>query len=168
MPFTPFHFGPHACVSLPLQRHIDVPVFLASNIAVDIEPLLVMLYGLDYPLHGYCHTFLIGGFIGIFWGLILFPFRRAIGKAMSLFRLPYSSTLSKMFFSGILGAWLHILFDAPLYQDIRPFYPLSANPLLDIVSMKVIYWVCALLFLPASVIYLSIVFSRKAKTEEMS
>jgi len=168
MPFTPFHFGPHACVSLPLQRHIDVPVFLASNIAIDIEPLLVMMYRLNYPLHGYCHTFLIGSLIGLFWGFILFPFRRLIGNAMSFLRLPYSSTLSKMLLSGILGVWLHILFDAPLYQDIRAFYPLTINPFLGLFSMKVIYGASALLFLPALMIYLSIVLSQKAKIKESS
>jgi membrane-bound metal-dependent hydrolase YbcI (DUF457 family) len=168
MPFTPFHFGPHACVSLPLHRHIDVPVFLAANIAVDIEPLLVMVYRLHDPLHGYCHTFLIGGLVGILLGFVLFPFRRAVGKAMFLFRLPYSSTLSKMLFSGILGAWIHILFDAPLYQDIRPFYPLSANPLYGLASMKTIYGISALLFLPALVMYLFIALSRTPKKEEGS
>jgi membrane-bound metal-dependent hydrolase YbcI (DUF457 family) len=61
-----------------------------------------------------------------------------------------------MALSGILGAWLHILFDAPLYQDIKPFYPLSVNPFLDIVSMKAVYITSALFFLPALIIYLSI------------
>jgi membrane-bound metal-dependent hydrolase YbcI (DUF457 family) len=166
MPFTPYHFGPHTCFSLPLQRYIDVPVFLAANIIVDIEPLLVMIFSLDYPLHGYCHTFLIGGFVGLLSGLVLFPFGRFIGQAMSLFRLPYCSNLSKMLLSGILGVWLHILVDAPLYQDIRPFYPLSANPLLNIVSTETVYGFSGLLFLPALVMYLFIVFSMREKTEK--
>jgi len=168
MPFTPFHFGPHTCVALPLQRYIDVPIFVGANVAIDIEPLLVMMYGFDYPLHGYCHTFLFGSLVGLLLGLIAFPFRKPIGKAMSLLRLPYSTTLLRMAVSGVLGAWMHILFDMPPYQDIKPFYPLSANPLYGIVSTKAVYGTCALLFLPALVIYLYMVFVRRIRTETIS
>jgi hypothetical protein len=168
MPFTPFHFGPHACVALPLQRYIDVPIFIGANVAIDIEPLLVMVYRFDYPLHGYCHTLLFGSLVGLMLGLIAFPFRKFIGKAMSLLRLPYSTTLLKMAVSGMLGAWMHILFDMPLYRDIKPFYPLSANPLYGIVSAKAVYGTCALLFLPALVIYLYMVCVRRIGTETIS
>jgi membrane-bound metal-dependent hydrolase YbcI (DUF457 family) len=168
MPFTPFHFGPHTCVALPLQRYIDVPIFVGANVAIDIEPLLVILCGFGYPLHGYCHTFLFGSLVGLLLGLIAFPFRKRIGKVMSQLRLPHSTNLLKMAISGILGAWMHILFDMPLYQDIKPFYPLSANPLYDIVSEKAVYGTCALLFLPALVIYLYMVFVRRIRTETIS
>jgi hypothetical protein len=33
-------------------------------------------------------------------------------------------------FAGVAGTVLHVLFDATLYSDIRPFFPSSANPLL--------------------------------------
>jgi hypothetical protein len=168
MPFTPFHFGPHTCVALPLQRYIDVPIFVGVNVAIDIEPLLVMVYGFDYPLHGYCHTLLCGSLVGILLGLIAFPFRKVIRKIMSLLRLPYSINLLKMAISGMLGAWMHILFDMPLYQDIKPFYPLAANPLYGIVSAKAVYGTCALLFLPALLIYLYMVLIRIIKTETIS
>jgi len=168
MPFTPFHFGPHTCVALPLQRYIDVPIFVGVNVAIDIEPLLVMVYGFDYPLHGYCHTLLCGSLVGILLGLIAFPFRKVIRKIMSLLRLPYSINLLKMAISGMLGAWMHILFDMPLYQDIKPFYPLAANPLYGTVSAKAVYGTCALLFLPALLIYLYMVLIRIIKTETIS
>lgn len=155
MPFTPFHFGPHACIALPLQRFIDVPIFISANIAIDIEPLLVMVNGFDHPLHGYCHTFLFGSLVGLLLGLVAFRFRELIRKAMTLLRLPYSTNLLKMAVSGIIGAWMHILFDMPLYHDIKPFYPLSAaNPLYAIVSEGSVYGTCALFFLPALMIYL--------------
>ena len=48
---------------------------------------------------------------------------------MSILRLPYTPTYVRMALSGVLGAWLHVLFDAPLYSDMKPFYPLQANPL---------------------------------------
>jgi hypothetical protein len=153
MPFTPFHFGPHACVGLPLNRYLDVPVFLAANVVVDIEPLLVLTYRFDYPVHGYCHTLLIGGLLGLLLAVVAYPLRHGIGKAMSLFRLRYSPSFSKMAVAGVLGVWLHVLFDTPLYRDIKPFFPLAANPLYGIVTPVAVYLVCAICFLPALAVY---------------
>ena len=67
MPFTPYHFGPHATVALPLHRYLDVFVFIGANVVVDLEPLLVLTFHLNYPMHGYCHTLLIGGLLGLLW-----------------------------------------------------------------------------------------------------
>ena len=163
MPFTPYHFGPHSCVALPLNRYIDFPIFLGANVIVDFEPLLALLYKLNYPLHGYCHTFLIGGLLGLIWAISAYPFRHLIGKAMSVLRLTYSPTLSKMAISGLLGVWMHVFFDAPLYYDIKPFYPLLANPLYDILSMNVVYIICELCFIPVVLIYIFLAFFRREK-----
>ena len=112
MPFTPFHFGPHTCVALPFHRKLDFPIFLLSNVAVDIEPLLVMVFNLNYPLHGYCHTFLVGALVGVFLALLAFPFRDVIGIIMKFFRLPYKTTAYRMIISGVL---------ARVYQKISVF-----------------------------------------------
>lgn len=153
MPFTPYHFGPHGCVGLVCKRYLDLPVFVLANVAVDLEPLAVMVFGLSYPHHGYCHTFLIGAVVGIVWALIAYPFRDVIKVIMNAFRLTYSTTLIKMIVSGVLGVWLHVLFDAPLYPDIRPFFPWETNPLYGIVSRSVVYRFCAICFVPAIVLY---------------
>ena len=34
------------------------PTFILANVVLDIEPLLVLIMGLNYPLHGYLHTFI--------------------------------------------------------------------------------------------------------------
>ena len=161
MPFTPFHFGPHACVSLPLYRRLDIPIFLGANVAIDIEPLLVMTRNLNYPLHGYCHTLLIGGFVGLLLATAAYPLRHLIGKVMNLLRLPYAPTFAKMALSGVLGAWLHVLFDAPVYTDIRPFYPSQANPLYGCLSIDAVYGICAASFVPALIIYILVAFVAK-------
>ncbi|MHC4299546.1 MAG: hypothetical protein ACYS7Y_19890 [Planctomycetota bacterium] len=36
MPFTPYHFGPSGCVGLILRKWIDVPVFVLTNVIIDI------------------------------------------------------------------------------------------------------------------------------------
>lgn len=167
MPFTPFHFGPHSTVALPLRKYIDIPVFIGANIIVDVEPLLVMAFNLDYPLHGYCHTFLIGGLLGLAWGVAAYPFRGLIGKAMAVQSLPYSPSRWKMAISGMLGIWLHIAFDAPLYYEMKLLYPFGWNPFVGIMEMGTVYMVCALLFIPALVMYFIMVVGRKDKVHPL-
>lgn len=163
MPFTPFHFGPHACISLSLYHRLDIPVFIGANIAVDIEPLLVILFNFNYPLHGYCHTLLIGGFVGFLFATALYPLRNIFKKIMNLLGLPYAPSYKNMVFSGILGVWVHILFDAFLYTDIRPFFPFRFNPLYSGVSMEMLYNICAVSFVPALAIYIYVVFITRKK-----
>jgi membrane-bound metal-dependent hydrolase YbcI (DUF457 family) len=161
MPFTPFHFGAHACASLPFHRQLDVPVFIAANVVIDIEPLIVLVFKPDYPLHGYAHTLLVGGMLGLLFGLAVYPFRRWIGLLMGFLRMRYRPNWGSMAISGMLGAWLHVLFDAPLYGDIRPFYPFQENPLLGILSPGSVYAICLVLFVPAVLLYVYLAFVAK-------
>lgn len=168
MPFTPFHFGPHATVSLPLYRYMDIPIFISANVAVDLEPLIVLTYNLNYPLHGYCHTLLIGGFVGFVFATAAYPLRSHIGKLMASLRLPYAPTYLKMALSAVVGAWLHILFDAILYLDIHPLYPLQANPLYGVLSQNSVYLICSACFVPALMLYVYIAFIAKRITAASS
>jgi membrane-bound metal-dependent hydrolase YbcI (DUF457 family) len=154
MPFTPFHFGAHACAVLPFRRRLDIPAFVLSNVVIDIEPLLVMLFNLNYPLHGYAHTFLGGLIIGSLWGVIAYTLRGSLGKVMNFLRLFYAPTVTISIVSGALGACLHILFDAPIHPDIKPFYPMNSNPLYGSISTANMYFLCLLFFIPAIVLYL--------------
>ena len=156
MPFTPLHFGPSATISLPLKRYIDVPVFILSNVAIDIEPLIVMNFHLSYPLHGMAHTFAGAAVIGICLGLIAHWNKTHIKHLMEkIFRLEYAASLKKYVISGILGCWLHVLLDSPLYADIKPFSPFSdLNPLFGIVHGNLVYKVCAYAFIPAIFFYI--------------
>jgi len=161
MPLTPYHFGPHACAALPLGRHLDLPVFIAANVMVDVEPLLVMTFRLRYPIHGYAHTFLIGALVGVALATVVFPLRGIIGKAMRLARLPYEPTYRRMALSGILGVWLHVILDSFLYRDIRPFFPSSANPFRGLITHGPLYRLCAVSFVPALAIYVYVAFVRQ-------
>jgi membrane-bound metal-dependent hydrolase YbcI (DUF457 family) len=159
MPFTPFHFGPSALIGLPLKRWIDIPVFILANIVIDLEPLAVMVFRLDYPLHGYFHTFLIGGPLGLLWGPAAYPLRLFFRFFMRILRLSYQPTLSKMMLSGLLGVWLHIVFDAVLYKEANPFWPIAGNPLHQIVSYSTIFSICEICLIVAIVIYPAIAYS---------
>jgi len=153
MPFTPFHFSVHACVAFPLLRKINFPVFILINVILDIEPLLVILFNFDYPVHGYAHTFLGATFLGFLWGLIGNSFD-SLGKTiMKNLKLKHYSGLKSCLISGITGGWLHVLFDAPLYTDIKPFFPALNNPLYGLIDIPVMYVLCTLLFVPAYILY---------------
>lgn len=128
MPFTPFHLGP-GLAGFALRGIIYFPVFLAASVIMDLEPFFVILFGLDYPLHGFFHTFVGGALVA----LVL------AGAAILVLR----NVPPKMILLGaLLGVWLHILLDAPLYAGIRPFWPMEANPLYGIVSQIAVYALC--------------------------
>lgn len=153
MPFTPFHFGPAATIGLAAKKHIDLPTFVLVNIAIDTEPLLVMLFNFNYPLHGYCHTFLIGSLVASLFAVVAYSYRKSLIKILSILRIPSEATFKKILISSILGAWFHILIDSFLYQDIKPFYPSSLNPFLGVISFSNIYFLCALFYIPALFLY---------------
>lgn len=164
MPFTPYHFGVHAVISLPLRKYIDIPAFIFANVAVDLEPLIVLTFRPDYPLHGYCHTFLVGSLIGIILAFILYLLRGIIDKICSILSFEYKPGAIKLIVSGITGVWLHILFDAFLYTDIKPFFPLQINPLYNVLSFSTVYWICRVAFIPAIILGVVIfILERKKK-----
>lgn len=165
MPFTPFHFGPGAAIALPLNRHLDIPAFLLANVAVDLEPLLVMSFSLPYPLHGYAHTWLGATIVCVIFGYGLFGFRGLITEFMQrFFKKEYAANRKKMVISSVLGGLFHVVLDSMIYHDITPFYPLKANPLFGIVDTDILYGICLLAFIPAAIIYgLILVMDRKRK-----
>lgn len=164
MPFTPYHFGPSALFSIPLRKYIDIFVFVFASISVDLEPLIVMVFNLNYPLHGYCHTFLFGSFIGLIWGGLTYLGKNIIKSIMKFIRLEYSPNLLKMLISWILGVWFHILFDAPLYSDIKPFFPLQTNPLYGLFSHSTVYNICKFSIIPAIIVYIiAVIWNKRNK-----
>jgi len=154
MPFTPFHFGPSGLIGLVFGKWVDLPVFVLANVVIDLEPLMVLVFGLDYPMHGLCHTFLLGGALGLAWGALAYPARGLFKSLMELFGLPYQTTLSKMLIGGLLGVWFHILLDSFCWSDVRPFWPLQANPLLGVLGVAAVHVLCAVCFVPAIALYI--------------
>jgi hypothetical protein len=129
-------------LGLPLRKYIHAPTFILANVLVDVEPFLVLLLGLNYPLHGYLHTFVLAFFLGIASGLAMFFLNRFLQPLHKLLLLETDSRLGIGAFvvAGAFGTMLHVLLDSPLYTDIQPFYPLTtANPLHNAVSSVEIY-----------------------------
>lgn len=153
MPFTPFHLGPALFFGLLLLKVLDLPTFLVASIIVDLEPFFVISLGLDYPLHGFFHTFLGGTIAALALALVMYWLNGLTGRLMKSFRLGQESSPGMVLAASLLGVYTHILLDAPLYTDIRPFYPLDVNPLLFTGISAHVYAFCALLFLAGIALY---------------
>lgn len=128
MPFTLFHFGPALFFGVLFFRKIYLPAFVAGNVIVDLEPLAVLLFGLDYPLHGFFHSFAGGILAGGILAAGIFFLDGKIQKLMNFFDLKQNFSNTTVLLSSIFGVWVHILFDSTLYTDINPFFPLDINP----------------------------------------
>ncbi len=159
MPFTPFHFGPSAIVSLPLKKYIDVPIFILANVVIDIEPLTIMFFNIQGSFHPIFHTYLFGAFAGALWGYIAYRLRGLFGIIMKTLYLDYVPRLKTSVISGILGFWLHVFIDSFMHRDMSPFYPLAFNPFIGILSNQQVYLLSALSFIPAFIIYLIMVLN---------
>ncbi len=144
MPFTPLHLGPALCLGIPLRRYIHAPTFILANVILDIEPLIVLLTGIPYPLHGYLHTFLAAIGVGLAFGFAMFFLERQMQPLYKKLLLEPKAPFKKSQFllAGVLGTVLHVLFDAPLYSEIKPFYPLPTNPMHGLFSSSEIYLTC--------------------------
>ncbi|MEM2341355.1 MAG: hydrolase [Candidatus Bathyarchaeia archaeon] len=144
MPFTPFHLGLGLGLGLPLKRYLHAPTFLLANIILDVEPLLVICFRLEYPLHGYLHTFLLALPPGLILGYFAFLLERFLHLLYRFFLLEASDRLSlkSFLFGGTSGTGFHVLLDAPLYSDIKPFYPIIINPLYNPSLVLEIYSLC--------------------------
>ena len=156
MPFTPFHLGAALGLGLPLSTRIHVPTFLVANVIVDVEPFLVLVFGLRYPLHGYLHSFLLAFFVGLGLGYTMCRLESRFHSFFMAFRLAPADRvpLRSYLVAGVTGMSIHVLLDSPLYRDIHPFFPWTINPLYNPTLSGVIYGFCGIMGLVGSVYYL--------------
>jgi membrane-bound metal-dependent hydrolase YbcI (DUF457 family) len=80
---------------------------------------------------------------------------RSLYKAL-LLEPNATPNLKSFIVAGVLGTMLHVLLDSPLYDDIHPFYPLSANPLYRSASSSEVYTFCVWMGILGIVFYLGL------------
>ncbi|MFH1716790.1 MAG: metal-dependent hydrolase [Planctomycetota bacterium] len=171
MPFTPYHFGPSAFIGLVLRKWIDVPVFILANVIVDIEVLVVMIFGLGAPHHRCSHTLLVGAAVGLLWGIAAYPLRRLFKVVMRTLCISYEPNFLKMVFSGILGVWLHVLIDGAYHPDVQVFWPNETKSLwitvVSRISREQIKTICIAFLIAAVVPYaIAVVSYMKGRRRE--
>jgi membrane-bound metal-dependent hydrolase YbcI (DUF457 family) len=153
LPFTPYHWGPSSWIGLVLLRFLDLSTLLIASVIVDAEPFCVTVFRLNYPLHGFLHSFLGGSMIAVLLSIVMYPLRDTFKKLMAAFKLAQDPSLKKILWTSFFGVYLHILLDSPLYGDIRPFYPIETNPFYGLFSSQQVYLFCSSSFLVAILLY---------------
>lgn len=134
MPFTPLHMGPGLAIKGLIPDYFSFSVFALANVAMDMEPLYRM-WRIEPPLHGFSHT--LAGALLIAVGSALLG-RRALAASWRLYEKlgghdgePFRITWTQAWLGALLGTGSHLLLDAVMHADMRPFAPLTdANPLL--------------------------------------
>ncbi|WP_026471901.1 metal-dependent hydrolase [Alkanindiges illinoisensis] len=143
MPFTPIHFGAGLAAKAIGQRQFSLMIFAGSQVLMDIEPLLGIIYG--WPvLHRISHT--LGG------ALLVGTIAALIGKPVSQWMLrcfrydQWSITWQVSFISAYVGTFSHIALDAIMHSDMNPFWPLlRGNPWLGIITINQLHLLCLVL-----------------------
>jgi membrane-bound metal-dependent hydrolase YbcI (DUF457 family) len=155
MPLTPFHLGPGLLLGLLLLAYIDLPTFLVASVIVDVEPILVLFFDLDYPLHGFVHSFLGGTIVALLLAAVMNKVRDSLSPLLSFLRLEHKSSFKNILIASLSGIYIHILLDSRMHRDIRPFYPLDFNPFLSSSALPGlgVYMLCIWCFIGAAVIY---------------
>ena len=114
-----------------------------------------MVFDLNYPVHGYCHTLLIGSLVGVLWAAIAYSGKRILRAVMEALQLSYIASFKKMLASAILGVWFHVVVDSFIHSDIKPLYPSAYNPVSGLITGATVRLICAVSFIPALMIYLA-------------
>jgi hypothetical protein len=157
MPATPFHLGPGLLIKAVAPRQFSMAAYSLAQVVIDIESGFYLLRG-EYPVHRQAHTFLLGGLIGFLCGLIVSRIGRWWGRPRDAipevlaaeFRLPIAAM------SGLFGGIFHSVLDGIMHADIRPFRPFTdANPLYELVSLRVLYLFCIITGLVGGVLILA-------------
>jgi hypothetical protein len=157
MPATPFHLGPGLLIKAAAPRQFSMAAYSLAQVVIDIESGFYLLRG-EYPVHRQAHTLLLGGLIGLLCGLIVSRIGRWWARPRDVvpevlaaeFRLPIAAM------SGLFGGIFHSVLDGIMYADIGPFRPFTdANPLYELVSLRVLYLFCIITGLVGGVLILA-------------
>jgi membrane-bound metal-dependent hydrolase YbcI (DUF457 family) len=166
MPFTPFHWGPASFLGFSFFRMFDLPALLVASTVIDFEPLCVLVFRLNYPLHGIFHTFVGSSVLAVLTALVLYFLREKIKRIMAIFRLQQNSSFKKVLWSSIFGIYFHIVLDSFLCIDIKPFFPFEGNPLYGLVSPWDVHFFCGISYVAALLLYVLRLSRTKSEREE--
>jgi hypothetical protein len=154
MPFTPFHFGLGIAVKAAIPRRFSFSVFCFAQIVTDSEVLVYMARG-SSQLHGFFHTFVGAGVVGLFSVIAGRPLCRSFLRWWSANpNLPlkdyYNGSPEIRIGPAITGAFVgsmtHVLLDSFMHADVRPMSPwTNQNPLFGYVGPGAIHLICFVL-----------------------
>lgn len=112
---------------------------------IDCETAFLLMQH-DWPIHRWCHTFLVGIPIGIVSGVVTY----AVGGHIRLAWRDWHGTLAPSevalracLLGGALGGLSHTVLDGIMHWDIHPLRPFAAaNPFEHLVSLSALHFLC--------------------------
>ncbi len=107
MPITPLHFGAALPFQWALRERFSALAFVVANVAMDIQPVLALGFGVPVAVHGWTHTLLGASTI-------------AAALTASAWRLPRRRAYALGFFVGTLS---HVALDSCMHHDVSAFAP---------------------------------------------
>ena len=151
MPITPFHFGPGALFKCAAPRQISWTVFALANMIIDLEPIALFFFTGD-PAHPWLHTLLgavaVATLVAIAGPgpcerfLTWWNFRLDCSR-IGWLKVGTDITPWAAWTGAFLGTGSHILLDAVMHVDVKPFWPLVAtNPLQGLLGIDLLHWAC--------------------------
>lgn len=144
MPFTPFHLGVGLICKAPRPKRFSLTIFTTTQVAIDLESGFNLVFGRD-PVHRFCHTFLGATLVCLVVALIL---RRPLETLSRLLRpmlpplwpMAPEITVRVALVSAAVGMVGHVIPDAIMHSDSRPFTPFSdTNPFLGVLSLEILH-----------------------------
>lgn len=131
---TPYHIGP----GLFFAKYFNFFAIIIGSVILDLEPFYNLFIRKIYPSHSFFHSFIGGIFGAIIVVFLILPFRARIKKWSDIY-MKQSFQVKFLFLSALLGCWLHVLFDSFINTSMKPFWPLSGNPFLGLISIELTY-----------------------------
>jgi hypothetical protein len=139
MPITPLHVGPGVLLKSLSGRRLSLAMFALTQVTMDLEVIARLALGRAH-LHGVTNSFL-GATVVL---LVTVPagrpacrsalrwWNRHLGPAQARWlgvrpEVPWGAAWA----GGVLGVYAHVVLDAMMHADARPWSPFSAaNPFL--------------------------------------
>jgi membrane-bound metal-dependent hydrolase YbcI (DUF457 family) len=149
---------------------VDFPTLLIASVIIDIEPIMVIVFNLSYPLHSVLHSFFGAFLVTLLLIFVMKYLREYFSPIMVVFKLKQEISLRSISIGAFVGTFSHVLLDAPLYGEMNPFFPLLGNPFWIESSFVSLYisLFCAYCFLGALLTYfikLTIQISKNKKRD---
>lgn len=118
LPPPPLHTLAVAWIYFKQEGRVDPLALVISSSIIDLEPFFVLLFGLQQPVHGFWHSYSGVMLLSVPLTLVIYLIElkgsNAIQRAYKILKLdsvPVRHQLKIIFYSNIIGGFLHVFFD---------------------------------------------------------